>query len=139
MEIRDEKVLKYQKNGLTQLQIAEKLGITRQRVQQFESRLGVSRKNIVKKRDFFSFTCNQCKKTEELVKMKHNLRRKYCSLTCTRLSRRVFLTPEQQKAKINQKNERDNERSLKYYYEVFKKLPDWRERVKRNNQRKKKI
>ena len=47
--------------GLSQVQIAKKLSVTRQRVQQIESSLGISRERIYKKNEY-DLKCNTCKK-----------------------------------------------------------------------------
>ncbi len=126
---RDEEVLKLRKQRKTQSFIADKLGVTRQRVQQIEQRLGLSSRREERHYKVYPFVCCTCKE-------KHTSRtedRKFCSRECFSASRRLKLSPQEAKRKLELKKEKNRERSRKYYHTIFKKKADWKDIVKKRN------
>lgn len=125
---RDSQLVKWHSKGLTQTDIAEKIGVTRQRVQQLEKRLGLTRehtKGITK----FSLTCETCR--NEFLSSKNN--RKFCCRDCFYASRKITLTPKEEEARLLAKRKRNQEKASHYYHNVFKKRKDWRKIVKERN------
>ncbi len=126
---RDNFVLNSWKKHVPQVEVAKVLGVTRQRVQQIERRLGLGsrREQIEIKR--YESTCGVCKK-QVFAKAKQ---RKFCSRACYYVSKQRLLTDKEREEKLQQKRLRDRNRSKKYYHEVFKKKPNWRALVKDRN------
>lgn len=108
---RNEKIVQLHTDGVKQVDIAKKYGITRQRVQQIEASLGLDRK---KEKVIFSKDCAGCDKYFE----SKNPNRKYCSRDCSSLGRRVERTGEYLESIREKKRIRANE----YYHRIIKKI-----------------
>lgn len=123
----DTSVLAWWKQGLTQAAMAERLGITRQRVQQIERRLGLDRRHVPGERTQYIFKCMTCRKeSSSLVNG-----RKYCSRSCFVDSRRKIVSVEEQEIR----RKKNRARAHSYYHDVFKKRKDWRQIVRERNLR----
>jgi len=123
---RNKKIVEYRKRGYSQSDISNIFKITRQRVQQIETKLcGPRRKN--EGRIGYSFKCKQCGK-DSSAKSKG---RKYCSREC--FFKFFTLSDEEKSRKREERREKNRIRSYNYYHEVFKKRDDWRKIVKRRN------
>lgn len=106
---RIEEIVRLKNSGLTQQKIAEKYGISRQRVQQIESSLGLDRK---KEKILFKHSCSECDKPFE----SRNSNRKYCSKACSSSGRKIEKTEEYLESIREKKRIRANE----YYHRVIK-------------------
>lgn len=128
---RGELISRLKDQGLTQVEIAAKLGITRQRVQQLERFFGLSPRRIVGVRKEYNFLCKQCsKKFTTLFKG-----RQYCSRDCFSKSRRKYRSAAERKVMLEKRRLQAIERSRLYYHKVFKKRKDWKDIVRMRNQR----
>jgi len=130
MKIRNRKIEEWMKEGLSQATIADKLKITRQRVQQIEASLGLSRERVYVKQEF-SIECGSCAKQFTTNKRS----RKYCSRECFCQSRKLILNQEELEEYIETKKEKNRLKAKKYYHSVFKQKEDWKEIVKERNKR----
>lgn len=111
---RTDEIVKLKESGFTQQEIAEKFGISRQRVQQIEASLGLDRK---KDKVLFAHDCNKCRDSFSSRQEK----RKYCSKSCSAEGRKIERTPEEMEAHVKEIKERKRIRANEYYYEVIKK------------------
>lgn len=125
---REALIIKWHSKNLTQTEIADKLGVTRQRVQQLEKRLGLKRDRI-KGQNKTELVCSCCKK--KFLSAKSN--RKFCSRECFYKSRKVVLTPKEEAKRIEEKLLKNRTKSSWYYHNVFKKKKDWQRIVKERN------
>ena len=116
--------------GLSQVEIAEKLEVTRQRVQQIEAGLGISRERIYKKKEY-TLKCATCKKKF----VTNKLGRKYCSRECFRKSRIKNLTIKQKMERDILRKEKNRVKAREYYHNVFKKQANWKFIVKERNKK----
>lgn len=130
-EGRDSAVTQWRDEGFTQAQIAAKLGVTRQRVQQIERRLNLGLRRQPGTYKTYVFICPQCGKSAS-----SRLRgRKYCSRECFISSRKDYSSPEEKKELDEVRRKRNRERSHDYYHNVFKKMPDWKKRLRDRNKK----
>ena len=127
---RDKDIIRWRKEGVSQAEMARRLKITRQRVQQIERRLGLGLRRVPGEYKRNTFKCKQCGK-ESTIRLKGRV---YCSRKCFFESRKIQRTPEEKQKLIAKKREQNRLRSQKYYHEVFKKKSNWREIVKQRNQ-----
>lgn len=115
--------------GLTQAKIAEKLGITRQRVQQIEKSLGVKRTKKGPK--LYERKCKYSGETFFTTKrnQQYKSRENYIA------HRRNMYTEEELLKRDEKRREKNRKKASRYYHEVFKRRPDWQKIVKQRNQR----
>lgn len=125
---RDSKIRKWFKEGVSQEEIGVRLSLTRQRVQQLEQDIGLSRGKLRVKKEY-SHKCDTCNKKFTSNKQV----RKFCSRECFRLSRIQKLTPAELKAKEEERKQKNREKARSYYHNVFKKRKDWQQIVKERN------
>lgn len=130
-ETRDESIRQWRREGITQIEIARRLNITRQRVQQIERRLALGARRIPGVYKTYSFRCKQCRR-EVSVKLDG---RSYCSRDCFFLSRNKKRSAAEEKRRTDARRERNRVRSRAYYHGVFKKRPDWKKIVRERNQK----
>lgn len=131
LTLRDKRVIAGYNNDVTQSEVAESLGVTRQRVQQIERRLGLKPRRVPGVHKTYNYKCAECKKPCE-SRLKG---RKFCSRECFFKSREVVRSATEQ-AKVDRlRKERNRVRSREYYHKVFKKRPDWRTVVKDRNKK----
>jgi len=116
--------------GLSQVEIAEKLTVTRQRVQQIEAGLGISRERIYKKKEY-TIKCSTCKK--KFITNKKD--RKFCSRECFRKSRIKKLTVKEKTEREILRREKNRLKAREYYHNVFKKQENWKDIVKERNKK----
>lgn len=125
----DELIKGYEKGG-TIAELSLKFGISRQRVHQILKREKVDMRGRGKPRkDRFTLMCEECGKSfESLTKQ-----RRYCSRKCSHRGLRKYKTRSERAAARKEKRLRAKERANRYYHEVFKKNPQWREIVRGRN------
>jgi len=128
---RDRQIQEWRKQGLPQTEIASRLNITRQRVQQIERRLGLGLRRSPGVYKEYTFNCKECKKGVSL-KLAGRI---YCSRVCFFKSREVKRTPEEETKRLEERREKNRLRSKSYYHGVFKKKDNWREVVKKRNKK----
>lgn len=129
-EARNLKIQKWMDEGLSQASIAGKLHITRQRVQQIESSLGLSRERIYIKNSF-NIKCGTCKNKFTTNKKD----RKYCSRECFCKSRVKHRTKTEQITFDLEKKEKNKIKAKNYYHNIFKKKKDWKSIVQERNKK----
>lgn len=127
---RDRSVVRWHET-LTQTQIAERLGVTRQRVQQIEKRLGLEPRRSPGNKKTYPFKCDHCKKRSE----SRLADRIFCSRECFFASRKIVLTPDQEEKRLEARRKRNRLRSRNYYHNVFKNRPDWKTVVRNRNKK----
>jgi len=127
---RDVNVRKWFKAGVAQAVIGKRLGLTRQRIQQIENELGLSRGDLRFKKEY-SAVCSTCKKTFKDTKPN----RKYCSRECFRLSRIKSFTPEEEAQREQIRKKKNRAKAKHYYHNVFKQRKDWKKVVKERNEK----
>lgn len=131
MNSRDTKIIEWRGSKITQQEIAKNLGITRQRVQQLERKLGLGARRIPGIPTLHAFVCKNCgKESNAIVKD-----RQYCNRVCFFQSRKELLTPEQRIQKDIEKREKNRVRANYYYHNVLKKRDDWKEIIKKRNKK----
>ncbi len=118
---------------LTQKQIAEKLGVSRQRIQQLEKKYQMPPRRDPLNPIRHSITCKKCSK----VFLSTNKHRVYCSRDCFIKAQKERWSPEEIIERMKRKKESNKIRAKKYYHEVFKKKKDWQKIVKMRNNLKK--
>jgi transcriptional regulator with XRE-family HTH domain len=126
---REEEIKKARLGKITQQETADKLGITRQRVQQIERKIGLGPRRIPGVPTLHSAICESCF-TKFETKTKN---RKFCSRECFFKSKLSLLPPELREEKKQLKKEKNRIRAFNYYHDVFKAKPEWREIVKKRN------
>lgn len=131
---RDELIRKWREedSNITQIEIGNRLGITRQRVQQIERRIGLGPRRKKGEYKTYTFNCKQCRK-KKVVKLSGRI---YCSRKCFFESRKVKRTAEEERVRREKRLERNRVRSKWYYHNVFKKRKDWRAIIRKRNSRK---
>ena len=127
---RDANIQLWFSQGLSQVEIASKMGLTRQRVQQIEQELGISRERVYKKKEY-GIVCGKCKK--KFVTNKKD--RKFCSRECFCKSRINNLTDKELEEREAIRKEKNRLKAKKYYHNVFKKQNNWKEIVKERNKK----
>lgn len=127
---RDSKVKNWFKEGVSQTEIGERLGLTRQRVQQLEHALGLSR-GANRSRAEYTHTCHTCG-TSFTSSKPH---RKYCSRECFRQSRIKQYSAEELAQREAERKRKNREKARHYYHNVFKQRPDWQDVVKERNKK----
>lgn len=127
---RDSKIRKWFKEGVSQEEIGVRLGLTRQRVQQLEQDIGLSRGKLRVKKEY-SHKCETCKTPFKSNKPN----RKFCSRECFRLSRIQKLSPKEKAEREDERKRKNREKAKHYYHNVFKKRNDWQKIVKERNQK----
>lgn len=128
---RDREIREGRKNEVPQTEMGRRLKITRQRVQQIERRLGLGLRRVPGVYKEYTFKCKECGK-KVVLKLSGRI---YCSRECFFKSRKIERTSEEIKKKDLLSKKKNRLRSRKYYYEVFKNKPDWREIVKGRNEK----
>ena len=129
---RDAVVAKMRGEGKTQLQIAQKMGVTRQWVQQIEKRLfPEGRQGIRRAPQRYTFTCKQCG-TKGLASVKSRL---FCGRACFFVSRRKTFSPKEILRREKVRREKARVRARVYYHDVLKTRPGWRDKIREWNQR----
>lgn len=127
---RDTVVRVMYRKGATQEQIAEKLSVSRQRVQQIEKRLGLRPRRDPELPKVTTFICSTCYKSFSA----RGGARKYCSRPCFATAQKVSLTKDERKKRMDARREINRQRSRDYYYNVFKKQRNWRTIVRKRNE-----
>lgn len=122
-------IVKLHKKGRTQQEIADQIGLTRQRVQQIETILGLKRVRVAK--PGYKLTC---KYSGEVFYSK-NKRQCYAKREYYYLSRRKYTTPEARQAYLEKRRAKNRKKASWYYHNVFKKRPDWQDIVRRRNEK----
>lgn len=130
-EKRDNDIREWRRANVPQTKMAQRLGITRQRVQQIERRLGLGLRRVPGIYKKYTFKCRYCKK-EVSIKLAGRI---YCSRECFFMSRQVARTPEEERGRLENRKQKNRDRSRSYYYGVFKKKSDWRDVVKKRNEK----
>lgn len=132
VSLRDTQIKKWRAKHISQNEIARRLGVTRQRVQQIERLLGLGPRRVPGVYVQHEITCRQCGKT----KFFRTAGRTYCSRECFHESRKQKkLSPEQFAEHERVSREKNRIRAQKYYHLVFKKRPDWQKIVKQRNKK----
>jgi glutaredoxin len=121
-ETRNYKIKRMRAIGYSLYKIGSKIGLTGERVRQLEAKMGLPPRGK-KVTVLVDRKCAHCKK---IMKVKSYLTKKFCSKECLKASRPPGRTPEMVKDYRRLK-------SIRYYYNVIKKRPDFHEYVKRNN------
>lgn len=127
---RNNKIVKLHAKGKTQQEIADVLGLTRQRIQQIERELGLRRDRSKGVREYTLICQYSGKKFTS-----RNKKQKYASREFFYLSRRKYKTPAELKARQDARREKNRLKAAWYYYNVLKKRPDFKEIVRRRNQK----
>lgn len=127
---RNNKIVKLHEKGYTQQYIANTLGLTRQRVQQIERELGLTRDKASRFK-IYTLTCQYSGKKFE----SRNKKQKFATREYFYLSRRKYRTKEELAAQKEAKREKNRQKAAWYYYNVLKKRPDFKEIVRQRNQR----
>ncbi len=110
--------------------VAKKVGVSREYIRQLISPFREYKESIQKRhRPFVQKNCIACQKPFTTISQSQ----KSCSVTCAGVIRR--LTPEQRIASARRLKEKSRIYHKNYYHNVFKKRPDWRERVRIYNAR----
>lgn len=126
MPNRDIKIKIWRQEQLSQKEIAQRLGVSRQRVQQLEKTLGLpSRRG---NRITETIMCTYC--GERFTGVRGRL---FCSRVCFGKSRKVRRSEEEMEAIVEARRARARERSRQYYHNVFKKKKNWRKIVQKRN------
>lgn len=124
---RNAQIVKLHAKHKTQQEIASKLNLTRQRVQQIEKELGLKRIRVPSKGYRLV-----CKYSGEIF-YSRNKNQRYAKREYFYLARRKYKTPEQIAAYLEKKREKNRKKAAWYYHHVFKKRSDWREVVRARN------
>lgn len=119
-------IIGYRKEGKTLQAIANKLGVTRQRIEQIEYSLGLPKRGH-KKAPRISVKCANPKCDRMMSFTINGAKKKYCTKKC-RQSCKIHRT-------IAEKRAIWNKRTKDYYHNVLKKRPDFHEIVRRNNEK----
>lgn len=106
---RNKEIIRMKEDKVSQQEIAKKFGITRQRVQQIESSLGLNRKKDLV---IFKHKCPVCSKEFE----DRNEERKYCSRGCSSSGRRIVRNPEETTKYNEELREKRRIRAYNYYH-----------------------
>jgi len=125
---REDKIRKWFKDGVSQEEIGERLGLTRQRVQQLEQSIGLSRGKLRVKKEYKQ-KCQTCHKS--FTSNKED--RKFCGRECFHQSRVQKLSPAEYKQREEERKRKNREKARHYYHNVFKKRSDWQEIIKKRN------
>lgn len=128
---RDDKIKQWRTEGKTQQQIADLLSITRQRVQQLERKLKLPPRERYPGRSAREHKCKEC----SMPFKNYRDDSVYCSVKCSAIGRRIYKTAEARRRAAEKHHIRMRQRAKKFYYEVFKKNPRWKEIVKARNQK----
>lgn len=131
-EDRDLKVIQWRKEKVSQGEMAKRLGVTRQRVQQIERRLGLGPRRYQGTHKEYPFECSIChKKSRSKI-----AGRKFCSRECFFNSRHVIRSSQDEQRILETRRQRGRVRSKHYYHNVFKKkIRNWRDVVKKRNKK----
>lgn len=127
---RNSKIVKLHRQERTQQYIADALGLTRQRIQQIERELGLTR-DKTNRFKIYTLTCKYSGKQFT----SRNKKQKFATREYFYLSRRKYRTKEELAAQKEKKRQKNREKAAWYYYNVLKKRPDFREIVRQRNQR----
>lgn len=128
---RDEKIRAWRSKRVSQAVMASRLGITRQRVQQIESRLRLGPRRLPGARRLHQAKCAYCGALFS-VRVPG---RKFCSRACFFASRKVTRSKAEQRKFDERRSARNRLRSKHYYHNVFKNRKNWRAIVKDRNRR----
>lgn len=128
---RNRQIVKWRNANVSQMLMASRLGITRQRVQQIERALGLGRRRIPGVYKKYTFKCKQCEKEVSI----RTSGRIYCGRSCFFQSRKIILTPQEDQARQEKRKEKNRMRALSYYHQVFKKRVDWKDILKTRNEK----
>lgn len=126
---RDDKIKQWRKEGKTQQQIADLLSITRQRVQQLERKLKLPARERYPGRSAREHKCKEC----GMQFKNYRDDSVYCSIKCSALGRRIYKTAEERRRAVEKHKTRMRQRAKKFYHNVFKKNPQWKEIVRARN------
>jgi transcriptional regulator with XRE-family HTH domain len=126
MDNRDVKIRIWREENLSQKEIAKRLGVSRQRVQQLEKTLGLSSRRG--NRIVETIMCSFC--GERFTGVRGRL---FCSRICFGRSRKVKRSEEELEQLIELRRTRARERSRRYYHQVFKKKKNWKKIVQKRN------
>lgn len=126
---RNNTIVKLHKRGCTQQEIADELGLTRQRVQQIERELGLTRER--KSSQGYQLVCQYSGKKF----WSHNKNQKYATREYFYLARRKYRTKEELERYMEKKREQNRKKAAWYYHNVFKRRSDWRDIVRQRNQK----
>lgn len=129
-EKRNKDIRKWRKEKISQIEIARRLKITRQRVQQIERKLGLGLRCTPGVYKVYTFICRWCERKATL----RIAGRIYCCRKCFFMSRKIHRTPQEIEQRKLDKKEKNRLRSRKYYYEVLKKKDNWKEIIKKRNE-----
>lgn len=127
---RDKQIEAEYEGGSTMQAIADKHGISRQRVEQILRSAGVERgrkRRILE----IEYSCLECGKKFTSSQKE----RKFCSLSCSHEGRKVYKTKEAVASHRKELREYYAEKARDYYHNVFKKKKNWKQIVKERNQR----
>ena len=126
---RNNKIVKLHEKGKTQQYIATTLGLTRQRIQQIETKLGLVRSKDSRFK-LYTLTCHY----SGVQFQSRNKNQKFATREDFYLSRRKYKTTEELAAQKELKREKNRQKARWYYYNVLKQRPDFKEIIKQRNQ-----
>lgn len=126
---RNQKIVKLHAEGKTQQEIADALGITRQRVQQIEFDLDIRRKR--EPNLGFQLVCQYSGKKF----WTKNKSQKYASREYFYLARRKYKTQKEIEEQKERRRERNRAKASWYYHNVIKARPDFKELIRERNQK----
>ena len=127
---RTRRVKEFREKGMPQVEIAKKLRVTRQRIQQIEAGLGFPKRE----RSLLPVLNSVCRNCNDYFKTK-NHKRKFCSRKCAGFFKRIAKTPAEMKERLEERKAEMRKYASWYYYNVFKKRPDWQDIIKKRNNR----
>jgi transcriptional regulator with XRE-family HTH domain len=119
----------------SQSEVARLLGVSRQRVEQLERRLGLEPRRVKGVYKTYPTTCKGC---GELFYAK-TPGRTFCTRPCFFQYRKMFLTPEEKKKRKEEVRIKNRERSRAYYHQVFKRRSDWKDIIRKRNEKSKNV
>lgn len=129
---RNDEILKGYKRGGTIAGLSVKFGISRQRIHQILKRSGAEMRGRGKPRKTrLKLTCKECGKPFETISRS----RKYCTRKCAHRGLRKYKSRTERARARRELRKKARERANKYYHDVFKKNPMWREIVRMRNDR----
>ena len=127
---RHNKIIQLHLSGKTQQDIADSIGLTRQRVQQIEKNLGLVR-NKDSSIKVYTITCSYSGKKFQT----RNKNQKFATREYFYLSRRKYRTPEELVLMKEARREKNRKKASWYYHNVLKKHPDFKEIIRQRNKK----
>ncbi len=119
-------IMSYRKEGKTLQAIADKIGVTRQRIEQIEASLGLPKRGH-RKAPRVTKPCANPKCGKIMSFTINGYKKRYCSKKCQHACKI--------KRTIAEKRAMWNKKTKDYYHNVLKLRPDFHDIVRRNNEK----